>query len=87
MASAVAVGLDFHCCRNATFPMRVSVNWLKEFVEFDLGPEALADALTMAGFEVEDIEDRQSWAAGVVVGQVLTRQPHPDAEKLSVCTC
>ncbi len=66
--------------------MRVSVNWLKEFVEFDLSPEALADALTMVGFEVEEIEDRQSWAAGVVVGQVLACQPHPDAEKLSVCT-
>jgi phenylalanyl-tRNA synthetase beta chain len=66
--------------------MRVSVNWLKEFVEFDLSPAALAEALTMAGFEVEDIEDRQSWANGVVVGRVLARQPHPDAAKLSVCT-
>lgn len=66
--------------------MRVSVNWLKELVEFDLSPEALADALTMAGFEVEEIEDRQSWADGVVVGRVLERRPHPDAEKLSVCT-
>ena len=66
--------------------MRVSVNWLKELVEFDFSPEALADALTMAGFEVEDIEDRQSWADGVVVGRVVDRKPHPDAEKLSVCT-
>ncbi|MEL6554379.1 MAG: phenylalanine--tRNA ligase subunit beta [Cyanobacteria bacterium J06621_11] len=66
--------------------MRVSVNWLKELVEFDFSPEALADALTMAGFEVEDIEDRQSWADGVVVGRVLKREAHPDAEKLSVCT-
>ncbi|MGB3300826.1 MAG: phenylalanine--tRNA ligase subunit beta [Phormidesmis sp.] len=66
--------------------MRVSVNWLKELVEFDLSPEALAEALTMAGFEVEEIEDRQSWADGVVVGRVLGRSPHPDAEKLSVCT-
>ncbi|MEL6815190.1 MAG: phenylalanine--tRNA ligase subunit beta, partial [Cyanobacteria bacterium J06598_3] len=45
-----------------------------------------ADALTMAGFEVEDIEDRQSWADGVVIGRVTDRQPHPDAKKLSVCT-
>ena len=66
--------------------MRVSVNWLKELVDFDLSPEALAEALTMAGFEVEDIEDRQSWAEGVVVGRVISRRPHPDAEKLSVCT-
>ncbi|MEL6854749.1 MAG: phenylalanine--tRNA ligase subunit beta [Cyanobacteria bacterium J06607_13] len=66
--------------------MRVSVDWLKDLVEFDLSPEALAEALTMAGFEVEDIEDRQSWAAGVVVGRVVAREPHPNAEKLSVCT-
>lgn len=42
--------------------------------------------LTMAGFEVEDIEDRRTWADGVVVGYVRDRQPHPDADKLSVCT-
>ncbi len=66
--------------------MRVSVSWLKELVEFDFSPEALAEALTMAGFEVEDIEDRRSWADGVVVGRVVARSPHPDAEKLSVCT-
>ncbi len=39
----------------------------------------------MAGFEVEDIEDRRTWANGVVVGKVLERQPHPNADKLSVC--
>ena len=39
----------------------------------------------MAGFEVEDIEDRRTWANGVVVGRVLERQPHPNADKLSVC--
>ena len=66
--------------------MRVSVNWLKELVEFNFSPEALADALTMAGFEVEEIENRQSWADGVVIGRVVDRKPHPDAEKLSVCT-
>ncbi len=41
--------------------------------------------LTMAGFEVEDIEDRRSWADGVVVGKVLERDPHPNADRLSVC--
>ncbi len=66
--------------------MRVSVSWLKELVEFDFSSEALAEALTMAGFEVEDIEDRHSWADGVIVGRVVARSPHPDAEKLSVCT-
>ncbi|MEM1240989.1 MAG: phenylalanine--tRNA ligase subunit beta [Cyanobacteria bacterium P01_H01_bin.26] len=66
--------------------MRISVNWLKEFVDPQLDPGAIGDALTMAGFEVEDIEDRQTWADGVVVGKVTERQPHPDADKLSVCT-
>ncbi|MEO1400817.1 MAG: phenylalanine--tRNA ligase subunit beta [Cyanobacteria bacterium J06635_1] len=66
--------------------MHISINWLKDLVEVSLSPESLADALTMAGFEVEDIEDRRQWADGVVVGKVLTRQPHPDADKLSVCT-
>ncbi|MGD1856739.1 MAG: phenylalanine--tRNA ligase subunit beta [Leptolyngbyaceae cyanobacterium] len=66
--------------------MRISVNWLKEFVDPQLTPEAIGDALTMAGFEVEDIEERWQWADGVVVGKVIDRKSHPDADKLSVCT-
>ncbi|NEQ43084.1 MAG: phenylalanine--tRNA ligase subunit beta [Leptolyngbya sp. SIOISBB] len=66
--------------------MRISLNWLKELVAVTLSPEALADALTMAGFEVEDIEDRTQWADGVVVGYVTERQPHPNSNKLSLCT-
>ncbi|WP_066377775.1 phenylalanine--tRNA ligase subunit beta [Anabaena sp. CA = ATCC 33047] len=65
--------------------MRISLNWLRELVEIKLSPEELAHTLTMAGFEVEDIEDRRTWANGVVVGRVLERQPHPNADKLSVC--
>lgn len=65
--------------------MRISLNWLNEYVNVQLSPEALAAALTMAGFEVEDIEDRRTWADGVVVGRVVDRTPHPDADKLSVC--
>ncbi|NJL85439.1 MAG: phenylalanine--tRNA ligase subunit beta [Leptolyngbyaceae cyanobacterium SM1_1_3] len=65
--------------------MRISLSWLQEYVDVDLSAEALADALTMAGFEVEDIENRWTWADGVVVGKVLQRHPHPDADKLSIC--
>lgn len=65
--------------------MRISLNWLKELVDIQISPETLAETLTMAGFEVEDIEDRRSWAEGVVVGQVQACSPHPDADKLSVC--
>lgn len=66
--------------------MRISLNWLKDLVSITLAPEALAEALTMAGFEVEDIEDRTTWAEGVVTGYVVDRQPHPNSDKLSVCT-
>lgn len=65
--------------------MRISLNWLRELVEFKLSPEELAETLTMAGFEVEEIEDRRTWADGVVVGKVIEREPHPNADKLSVC--
>jgi phenylalanyl-tRNA synthetase beta chain len=65
--------------------MRISLNWLRELVDIALSPEELADMLTMAGFEVEEIEDRRTWADGVVVGKVVDCQPHPNADKLRVC--
>ncbi|HIK38364.1 MAG: phenylalanine--tRNA ligase subunit beta [Geminocystis sp.] len=65
--------------------MRISLNWLREFVEVKLSAEELAKTLTIAGFEVEDIEDRRTWADGVVVGKVLECKKHPNADKLSVC--
>jgi len=65
--------------------MRISLQWLRELVDLNMTPEELAKTLTLAGFEVEDIEDRRAWADGVVVGKVLSRQPHPNADKLSVC--
>jgi phenylalanyl-tRNA synthetase beta chain len=65
--------------------MRISLNWLQELVDTAIAPAELAEKLTLAGFEVEDIEDRRTWAEGVVVGKVLERQPHPNADKLSVC--
>jgi len=66
--------------------MRISLEWLRELVDLTMTPEELAEMLTMAGFEVEDIEDRRSWADGVVVGKVLDCHPHPNADKLRVCT-
>lgn len=67
--------------------MRVSLNWLRELVALpaEITVTQLAERLTVAGFEVEDIEDRRTWADGVVVGRVLARQAHPQADKLSVC--
>jgi phenylalanyl-tRNA synthetase beta chain len=66
--------------------MRISLNWLRELVDFDLAPHELAEKLDMAGFEVESIEDRRTWADGVVVGKILTADRHPNADKLQVCT-
>ncbi len=65
--------------------MRVSLRWLRELVPTDLDATPLGDRLTMAGFEVEDIEDRRTWAQGVVVGHILQCEPHPNAQKLRVC--
>jgi len=65
--------------------MRISLNWLRELVTVTLEPVALAELLTVAGFEVESIEDRRTWADGVVVGRVLSCDRHPNANKLRVC--
>lgn len=65
--------------------MRISFNWLKELVKISITPEELAKILTIAGFEVEDIEDRRTWADGVVVGKVIKCDRHPNADKLSLC--
>lgn len=70
---------------NHWFSMRISLNWLRELVDISMSPLELAQTLTMAGFEVEDIEDRRTWADGVVVGKILECQPHPNADKLRVC--
>ena len=65
--------------------MRVSLQWLRELVACDLPVAELAERLSVAGFEVEEIDDLAARAQGVVVGYVEERQPHPNADKLSVC--
>ena len=65
--------------------MRISLSWLRELVDISMSAEELAHLLTMAGFEVEDIEDRRTWADGVKIGRVVERIQHPNADKLSVC--
>jgi phenylalanyl-tRNA synthetase beta chain len=64
--------------------MKVPLGWLAEWIE--LPPvEALVERLTAAGLEVEDVLRTGPDFAGVVVGHVLERRPHPDADRLSVC--
>ncbi|MFH1008420.1 MAG: phenylalanine--tRNA ligase subunit beta [Candidatus Latescibacterota bacterium] len=65
--------------------MKVTYHWLKEFVDFDLNPSDLADVLTMAGLEVAAIEDLGAPYSGCVVGRVLEKISHPNADRLSVC--
>ncbi len=65
--------------------MKVTINWLKQYVDFDWSPGELAERLTMLGLEVEGVEQRAGEFEGIVVAQVLTREKHPNADKLSVC--
>ncbi len=65
--------------------MKVSRSWLKDYVAINMDPEQLAEALTMAGLEVESISDRYGYLDSVVVGRIDQVKPHPNADKLTVC--
>ncbi len=65
--------------------MKISLNWLREYVDYDGSPDALAELLTMAGVEVEGIETRGANFDKVVVAQILSREQHPNADRLGVC--
>ena len=69
--------------------MKISYNWLKEYLKIDIDPRNLSDILTGIGLEIEGIEEWESVRGGlkgVVVGEVLSCKKHPDADKLSVTT-
>ncbi len=69
--------------------MNVLYSWLKEYVDFDLSPEELAAALTSVGLEVDGVEEVQSIKGGlkgIVVGQVLTCEAHPNSDHLHITT-
>jgi phenylalanyl-tRNA synthetase beta chain len=65
--------------------MKVGLEWLREWVEFGADVPALAAQLTMAGFEVEGASLAAEAFSGVVVGEVLATERHPQADKLTVC--
>src|SRR6266446_7894259 len=65
--------------------MKVTLNWLKQYVDFDWSPEELAERLTMLGLEVEAMQKLSGEFEGVVVAQILSSEKHPNADKLSVC--
>ncbi len=66
--------------------MKISYNWLREYVDVTAPPEELAEMLTMAGLEVETIESIGGVPDGVVVGHVISVDKHPKADRLTVCS-
>ena len=69
--------------------MNISYKWLKEYVDFDLTPQEVCDALTSTGLEVDALEEVQSIKGGLkglYVGKVLTCEMHPDSDHLHVTT-
>lgn len=65
--------------------MKFSEKWLREWVNPDLDSTALVEKLTQAGLEVDAVEPVAGEFSGVVVGQVISVEPHPDADKLRLC--
>ena len=66
--------------------MKVSYRWLKQYVALEEKPATIERALTLLGFEVEGMEETGlPPLENVVVGEVLERNPHPNADRLSVC--
>ncbi len=66
--------------------MQFNVEWLKKWVAIDLDAEALAARLTGSGLEVDDIRPVAGEFTDVVVAEIEACQPHPNADKLSLCT-
>ena len=65
--------------------MKITLNWLKQYVDFNWSPEELTGRLTMLGLEVEGVQKISGAFDGIVVAQILTRDPVPGSDKLSVC--
>lgn len=66
--------------------MKFSEKWLREWVSPDLNTQGLADQITMAGLEVDGLEPVAGDFTGVIVGEIIAAEQHPDADKLRVCT-
>ena len=67
--------------------MKISLKWLKSYVQLDASVDEICRAITFLGFEVEQvIRTGAPELSNVVVGEILTRAKHPNADKLSVCT-
>lgn len=66
--------------------MLVSLKWLSQYVDIEgLAPEELAEKITRSGIEVDAVIDRSEGMSNVVVGHVVSKEKHPEADKLNVC--
>ncbi|MDP3590153.1 MAG: phenylalanine--tRNA ligase subunit beta, partial [Methylobacter sp.] len=65
--------------------MQISEAWLREYVNPAITTEQLVEQLTMAGLEVDSVTPAAAVFSGVVVGEVIAMEPHPDADRLRVC--
>ncbi len=69
--------------------MNISYKWLKEYVDFDMTAQEVADALTSEGLEVDGVEEVQAIKGGLeglVVGHVLSCDPHPNSDHMHICS-
>ncbi len=66
--------------------MKVSLNWLKRYVDIPVSVEELCDKMTMSGFEVDGVEDLSQTMQNVVAARILKLEKHPDADRLQICT-
>ena len=65
--------------------MKLSYNWLKDYLDFDLTPVQVADVMTSIGIEVDSVEEQEEipgGLAGVVVAEVVECEAHPDSDHL-----
>ena len=65
--------------------MNISFNWLKEYIDIDLSPIEVAEKLTAAGLEANIVNQFPEFFKSIKVGSIISKEKHPDADKLSVC--
>jgi len=66
--------------------MKFTLSWLKQHLETEATIDDVVDAMTLAGLEVEEVENPAEKLSAFSVAKVLTAEKHPDADKLKVCT-
>jgi phenylalanyl-tRNA synthetase beta chain len=65
--------------------MKISLNWLKTYIDIPVAPEDIAQRLTMVGLEVEEIHHIEPFFDKVVIGRIQSVKKHPNADKLTIC--